>query len=326
MMMAMVMPTHEQPLTRIRMILATGAACGPRVRLGRCSVSLLGKTWTRVGYHETSSHPVTTDERISFIIATCQIGSWRKPLSPCASAIERPPRRRFHPVPGHDRERIRELVEVDLEGGSPFKIFAVHQAAERAEASTLLARRYAWRGYSVQPLEPGPLGCVTLSATTGQMTVATITANPDAGDGLYVEHLYPEAVRSIRDTGGKLCEFTRFAVDESVRSQSLLGAIFHVACMYVMEVQGCTDALIEVHPRHVRFYEQMLGFTRVAEERMDPAVKAPAVLLRLDLRHCAREIDRLGGRREAARRERSFYPFFFARTEAEGIVRRLQLH
>lgn len=247
-------------------------------------------------------------------------------MSLSASVAERRPLHRSPAASCQDGERIRELVQVDHDGNSPFKIFAVHQAAEMTEASTLLARRYTWRGYSVQPLESGPIGCVTLSATTDQMTVATITANPDALDGLYVEHLYPEVVQSIRDSGGKLCEFTRFAVDESVRSQSLLGAIFHVACLYVMEVQGCTDALIEVNPRHVRFYEQMLGFTRAAEERMDPAVNAAAVLLRLDLRHCAREIDRLGGRRKVARRERSFYPFFFAREEAEGIVRLLRLH
>ena len=246
------------------------------------------------------------------------------PLS--ASVAEHSPRHRFAAASCRNKERIRELVQVDHDGDSPFKIFALHQAAARTEASTLLERRYAWRGYSVQPLESGSLASVTLSATTDQMTVATITANPDAGDGLYVEHLYPEVVQSIRNSGGKLCEFTRFAVDESVRSQSLLGAIFHVACMYVMEVQGCTDALIEVNPRHVRFYEQMLGFTRAAEERLDSAVNAPAVLLRLDLRHCAREIDRLGGRRNSARRERSFYPYFFAREEAEGIVRRLRLH
>ena len=246
-------------------------------------------------------------------------------MSLSASVAERP-RQHFPAASRQNRERIRELVQVAHDGDSPFKISAVHQAAERAEASTLLARRYAWRGYSVQPLESAPLGCVTLSATTDQMTVATITANPDGDEGLYVEHLYPEVVRSIRDSGGKLCEFIRFAVDESVRSLSLLGAIFHVACMYVMEVHGCTDALIEVNPRHVRFYEQMLGFTRADEERLDPAVNAPAVLLRLDLRHSAREIERLGGRRKAARRERSFYPYFFACEEAEAIVRLLKRH
>jgi hypothetical protein len=76
----------------------------------------------------------------------------------------------------------------------------------------------------------------------------------------------------------------------------------------------------------VRFYERMLGFSRVAEERLDPVVNAPAVLMRLDLAHCASEIARLGGQRRASRRERSFYPYFFAPRDAERIVGRLRIH
>jgi len=81
--------------------------------------------------------------------------------------------------------------------------------------------------------------------------------------------------------------------------------------------------LIEVNPRHVRFYERMLGFEQVAEERLDPAVQAPAVLLRLDLGHCANEMTRLGGRRKSAG-ERSFYPFFLSPAHSAQIVSRLQ--
>jgi hypothetical protein len=140
--------------------------------------------------------------------------------------------------------------------------------------------------------------------------------------------LYPDCVGELRQPGRKLCEFTKFAVDESVRSQALLGAIFHIACMYVLEVHRCTDALIEVNPRHVRFYEQMLGFQCAAEQRLDQSVNAPAVLLRLDLQHCAREIERLagGGALGSHRKERSFYPHFFARDVADEVVGRLRMH
>ena len=126
----------------------------------------------------------------------------------------------------------------------------------------------------------------------------------------------PIRCEQLQAEGRKLCEFTRLAVDESVRSQAILGAIFHVACIYVINLHRCTDVLIEVNPRHVRFYERMLGFRRVAEERLDPVVNAPAVLMRLDLAHCASEIARLGGQRRSRGRERSFYPYFFAPREA----------
>jgi len=96
--------------------------------------------------------------------------------------------------------------------------------------------------------------------------------------------------------------------------------------MYVLNLHQCTDVLIEVNPRHVKFYQRMLGFKRVGAERLDPEVNAPAVLLRLDLDHCAAEIRRLGGRRHAGEGERSFYPYFFAPDEAAQIVGRLRGH
>ena len=218
----------------------------------------------------------------------------------------------------------QELVEVEDDCENRFKIFAARDAEELSRATALLQRRYGWRGYSVQPLAQAGRR-ITLSALLADTMVATITAGIDSVDGLFVEKLYPDYVGGLRESGSKLCEFTKFAVDESVRSQTLLGAIFHVACMYVLEVHHCTDALIEVNPRHVRFYEQMLGFTRAADERMDEMVRAPAVLMRLDLRHCAREIERLAGSIGSGRKERSFYPYCFARPIADAVVGRLRV-
>jgi len=239
---------------------------------------------------------------------------------------EHPARHEYHSGQTHPEPKPQELIKAADEFDKEFKIAVVKQSAQRSRASALIERRYAWRGYSAPSLEPCAHGKITLSAYIEETTVATITAGLDSGDGLYVSGVYPEEVRRLRASGRKLCEFTKLAVDESVRSQAVLGAIFHVACMYVLEVHRCTDALIEVNPRHVRFYERMLGFRQAAEERLDPEVNAPAVLLRLGLRHCAREIARLAGRRQQGRPERSFYPHFFAPEKAAEIVGRLRVH
>ena len=247
--------------------------------------------------------------------------------APAAFHAHRPaPSSSFSPVPAPITALQEELVEVEDESRQSFKIFAVRQASELRRASALLQRRYAWRGYSVAPLEARTRRCITLTASQDGRTVATITAALDSAEGLFVEALYPDCVGELRQPGRKLCEFTKFAVDESVRSQALLGAIFHVACMYVLEVHRCTDALIEVNPRHVRFYEQMLGFTCAADERLDPSVNAAAVLMRLDLGYCAGEIVRLAGSPRGGRRERSFYPHFFSRDVADDVVSRLRTH
>lgn len=224
-------------------------------------------------------------------------------------------------VPLHDH-----IAESADEFQNHFKIRVANNTNWRNRASSLIQRRYAWRGYTTSPLERDSSGRVTLSACVEDSTVATITAGLDSAEGLYVGRLYADEVQALRDEGRNLCEFTKLAVDESVRSHAVLGAIFHVACMYVINLHRCTDVLIEVNPRHVRFYQRMLGFRRAAGERLDPHVNAPAVLLRLDLEHCATEIDRLGGRRNSGEGERSFYPYFFAPDEAAKIVGRLRGH
>ena len=276
-------------------------------------------------------------QRMQLTVTACQrLAAWREILSfqaTVAPTVQDPALCSLNPSNCYqtyprllETELAEALVEVTDDADNRFKIFAVKHPLQRTRARALLERRYAWRGYSVQSLPAVVNAQMTLSAADERSTVATITAGLDCDDGLFVERLYPDDVAALRKEGAKLCEFTKFAVDESVRSQALLGAIFHVACMYVMEVHQCTDALIEVNPRHVKFYEQMLGFRQAAEQRQDLTVDAPAVLLRLDLRHCAQEIDRLGGQRRSARRERSFYPYFFAPEEASRIAARLSLH
>ena len=68
--------------------------------------------------------------------------------------------------------------------------------------------------------------------------------------------------------------------------------MFHIAYMYARRLHRCTDILIEVNPRHVRFYRSMLGFEVLGPERTCPRVNAPAVLLRLRLDHAQEQLAR----------------------------------
>ena len=47
---------------------------------------------------------------------------------------------------------------------------------------------------------------------------------------------------------------------------------------------AASDAVIEVNPRHARYYQRTLGFRQIGELRQCQRVEAPAVLLhrRLD--------------------------------------------
>ncbi len=220
--------------------------------------------------------------------------------------------------------RCDDIAETQDGADNRLSIRVADNPVHRTHASSLIQRRYAWRGYAANPLEADSAARVTLSACAEEATLATVTIGIDSPEGLYVGRLYPDVVQQLRDEGRKLAEFTKLAVDESVRSHAVLGAIFHVASLYIIDLHRCTDVLIEVNPRHASFYQRMLGFKAVADERNDPAVNAPAVLLRLDLEHCTREIARLGGCSRSGRVERSFYPYFYAPEEAARIFRRLR--
>jgi hypothetical protein len=233
---------------------------------------------------------------------------------------------RFRSTPDRPHAPSCELVEVADDGLQSFKIFAVSDPEALVRSSELLCRRFAWRGYSVPTLGERRRSRITLSAFQDDQVIATLTVGLDGANGLAVESVYPDCVRELRSPDRRFCEFTKFAVDEAVRSQALIGAIFHVACMYALELHHCTDALIEVNPRHVRFYERMLGFTQAAEQRLDPGVNAPAVLMRLDLQHSAREIDRLTAGPGCQTKERSCYSSFLCPETADQVLQRLRMH
>jgi hypothetical protein len=68
----------------------------------------------------------------------------------------------------------------------------------------------------------------------------------------------------------------------------------------------------------------MLGFSDCGAERLDPRVRAPAVLLRLRLAYAEQQIAKMGGRVELALKKRSLYPYFFSQREEIGIEKRLR--
>ena len=205
-----------------------------------------------------------------------------------------------------------------------FKIRAAETSRERRSANSLVSRMYATRGYQFAPLDnEGSTHAKTFLASDHNAAIGTLTIGLDSTDGLKVEALFPDEVRGFREAGRKICEFTKLAMDRRARSPRLLASMFHVAYIYAHRVKELTHLLIEVNPRHVRYYETMLGFDVTASARYNQRVNAPAVLLSLDLGHAERQIRLFGGRPEMCATERSAYPHFFPAKDEEGILGRL---
>lgn len=218
---------------------------------------------------------------------------------------------------------------------SRLSIRVADTVGQRREASVLVSKMYGWRGYKTAESDipacaeasgtrhdAAPTGA-TLIAFLGQRLVGTLTVSVDSPAGLACSELYPDEVARLRAEGGRLCEFTRLAVDRAAHSTQLLAMLFHVAFIYARQLRGGTDLLVEVNPRHAAFYRRLLDFSQLGPERVCPRVNAPAVLLGLKLQHAEQQLARFGGHDEIARGVRSLYPLGFPPEEIARIASRL---
>lgn len=204
-----------------------------------------------------------------------------------------------------------------------FKVRLATTEDRRFSASLLIEKMYSWRGYGSDALGQDP-NKITLVAYLQDKVVGTLTLGLDSPKGMVVDELYKREADLLRAEGRNPCDITRLAIDQDIKSKSVLAALFHLSFIYGHNFHQGTDFLIEVNPRHTLFYERMLGFVQYGEERVCPRVNAPAVLLRLDLTHADKQILKYGGTGSAVPGVKSIYPFFFSREDELGISQRLQ--
>ena len=204
-----------------------------------------------------------------------------------------------------------------------FKIRLADSQGQRSSASMLIKKMYSWRGYQTSFNMDDQPNKMTLVASSDDQTIGTITIGFDSPIGLLADDLYKDELNKLRTEGRRLCEFTKLAVDGEIKSKQVLAALFHIAFIYSFDIQKFTDLLIEVNPRHVKYYERMLGFAAWAETRTNRRVNAPAVLLRLELDFVREQIARFGGKPDLSTTEKSLYPYAFSQGEGAGIANRL---
>lgn len=203
-----------------------------------------------------------------------------------------------------------------------FKVRLANSEDRRKSASLLIQKMYDWRGYDTDALKHDP-NKITLAVYQEDKVVGTMSLGMDSPQGMVVDQLYKQEADQLRAEGRTLCDITRLAVDHDIKSKSVLAALFHMAFIYGHNINHATDFLIEVNPRHVLFYERMMGFEPFGEEKTCPRVNAPAVLMRLDATYADEQIIRYGGVGAAATGVKSIYPYFFSHDDELGITQRL---
>ena len=157
----------------------------------------------------------------------------------------------------------------------------------------VINRQYGARGYGASHVLPSARSLVTFTASSKKEVFGTITLVADSEEGLAAEKTFPKEIASFRNKGGKsLCELTKFAFDPSPDSRPFLASLFHIVYLYGTERFSSSDLLIEVNPRHVRFYEVMLGFEKVGGIAVNKKVGAPSQLLHISVDEIGRRIER----------------------------------
>lgn len=177
--------------------------------------------------------------------------------------------------------------------GSQFRVCLYAGRLLPPPASLLVREAYSRLGYILRAeprqSEAEPATGAVLQALQDDRTVGTLSINLDSAAGLDADALYRNDVDAFR-TRGRSCEFTRLALDTEHAGREVLCSLFYTAYVFSHVVHRARHLFVEVHPRHQCFYERLLGFRRVGEERWCRRVNAPAVLLHLDFQFTREQI------------------------------------
>jgi hypothetical protein len=178
---------------------------------------------------------------------------------------------------------------------------AVHPNQLQA-AEELVRKRYAWRGYQVPGIQDAYVAdsvsrrVVLLAEKNCGDMVGTVTVRPDSARGLLAEMTYGNEIQALRQQGHRLGEVVKLAVDQSAASRFVAEALIRSAYLISHKGYERSHVVIEVNPRHVRFYEKVLGCVVVAAERLCARVGAPSVLMELDMEQFERRLHATSGK------------------------------
>jgi len=198
-----------------------------------------------------------------------------------------------------------------------FEIQLALTKEQRLAAEDLINQMYAWRGYGADHRLSGAENCFTFNALIDGDVVGTISLTVDNDAGLAADSTFQDVLDEVRSAPGvKICELTKFAFSSSAAPMNVIASLFHTIFIFGTQKFACTDLFIEVNPRHVRFYEVLLGFSHVGKLRSNASVAAPSQLMRLRVSDIGDYISAYADGGEAP--SRSLYPYFL--TAAQELI------
>jgi hypothetical protein len=184
-----------------------------------------------------------------------------------------------------------------------YQIEVATQTLVRERAYRLAYKLYLEKGYVtpddremvLSEHDANPETLTLLASRGSQKDLGTISLNIDGAQSMPCDEIFSAEIEALRMQGWKLAEVTRLAVSEAdAQSRQLLIRLFYSVYVYAYRLHDVSHLLIEVNPRHVSFYQRLMGFEPIGQEKSCMRVKgAPAILLALDLERVTREHTKL---------------------------------
>jgi len=156
----------------------------------------------------------------------------------------------------------------------------------------LLHDAYVDAGYSdklIPPLRILPEHCNHKT----RVLMANITGNPDPiwtasvfSESLPIEKVFKKEIHKLREKGKILAEIGCLATDKNFRMRDqkipMLGNVF--AVRYIIDILNADVMVIAIHPRHLKFYRDLLLFEQLSYKEEYSIVKNhPVVVLYRDI-------------------------------------------
>ncbi|MCS6861287.1 MAG: hypothetical protein NZT92_13305, partial [Abditibacteriales bacterium] len=108
---------------------------------------------------------------------------------------------------------------------------------------------------------------VTFLGYVDERAVATVSLILDSPLGLPMEENYAAEIKALRDAGRKIAEVSGLATVPERRHQSMFLYVLKVMIAYAI-FAGVEDLCVMISPEHAGFFEEVLLFERLADERV----------------------------------------------------------
>ena len=198
----------------------------------------------------------------------------------------------------NDRFRRSTLLKADVRQNSKFEIKIADKFSEWESSFKLLYEEYLNAGYVVEPTPSNILfgihhflpKTVVFIAKYSDALVSSLTQFFDNHAlGLPADKIYKEELDTLRAEGRVISEIGGLVTRKDFRWQNLFLCLCQVMYWH-SHFRKIDDLCITVNPKHVRFYKTVFLFEIMGQEKYYAKVNAPAVLMRLNLRHSEKKL------------------------------------